>query len=485
MNLTLSCSGNAFCGSPTGLPTCLVGACGPSCAVPTLPGYLGLGVVNTDLAGRNLSAAVAASTGTAAECAAGCSANALCVGFFYRYSTGACTLKRSVGRARVASAGGAFFFRGDLSGYGSPIVDVDYPPTADLFATVASQAEATLSRCAGACGALPKLCTGFVFDATAVTCRGVRAAPSDAFSINASADTGLLLSFARLTPRPPLPPPLPPPPAPPPVPPPLPPPPPVPPSPPPRPPAVDGQVQVDSFGALISALASGTPGGVTRVVILNDLASQRGTRGRRLADPLSAVSAEVEVARPGEEIVIEGRSAGACYNDAAWRRFAVEAPPVRPGVSPASDGPCTTLDGKGLIRLLNITAQSVTLRNLVITGGSADIGGGGCVVLHDVERLIIENVVFRGCQAPAGVRSLPKPELSWRVRSEACCARQSASDWKHVPQTGRPLCSAPGRWRTLAASGGAACRADAADGSLPLIRVPRHQRWQGAMVFAH
>lgn len=390
-------------------------------------------------------------------CAKRCSDEPTCIAFRFSFTDGACALRRSMrGPAAPAAVGSAFFVRGAVAQHTGPIVDWAYDGAPVAFRT-ASTAAATLSQCAQACSAL-RACAGFVYLAATAECRGVRALTGGRNNTAAAAG-GLSLAFKKNQDQSPPPPSPPPPPVPPPRPPPS---PPQPPRPPPLPrspgppPGVNGTARVESLSALNDALSPSGGGGATggggggsaggaatatHIVLTADLdvnaasSSEGGSsseaaaaagatassdatgRGRLLADPAASPPPPppggITVYRPGEDIVIEGAEGrGPCFDAAAWRAAAADAgplspapqyPPPPPGAA-ASAGRCTKLDGRGAVRVANITARSLVLRNLEIvrglTAGGAD---GGCLLLT-VESLTVDNVVFRNCSSD-GVRS--------------------------------------------------------------------------------
>lgn len=464
-------SGSALCGTP--LPPCLVGACGPICGVPTAPGFTRLGTLNVDLALGSSSQqplAVTTAVASAAACGAACNSSAACVGFHYGFVSQRCTLRASAPRVPVPAASSAFYLRGGVAGFSGPDLGAAaFPDAAAVFAVDAAPGQATLSACAAACALLRGSCAGFAFDATALSCRGLRSlsgatAAGGGGNATSAAGDPMLLTFAAVlpdAPKPPPQPPSPPPPAPPPSPPPAPPPPPSPPPQPPSPVFAAGTIGVSSVGGLNSALTSGqgsgkvilitgnlggggrrggpafrrslaaaaadgragreddataTPAGIRRTTLLTG-----GTSASSAAASLPP-AAVVEAFRPQDDIVLAGDIAAPCFDiEAASAAAAAAAAALAAGDDPvngaapdatlqgaaASRSPCRVLSAAGLgTRVANLTARSITLRNLVVVGGqSATAPGGGCLLLRASAAVVLQNVLLVDCVATAaGVR---------------------------------------------------------------------------------
>lgn len=421
----LTCGGSDFCASA--LPSCLVGVCGSTCGVPNVTGYALLdSTFGVDYGGLNVS--FTSSVGTVDQCASSCNRTAACFAFFYDFRAQTCALKSSANAAsRVAAPGGGFFVKG-MPTFSSPSTSFVYPETSTLFST--RTARMTLTDCAQACIGLS--CPGIVFDASVPQCRGLtrldeRTAASSNVASGGGANTtsaSLLLSFERVVanaPRPPPPRPSPPKPSPPPVPPPLPPMPPSPPPSPPNPPAENGTIPVRTAAGFLAALMLDSSGS-SRIVLQTDITDddmlqaneagggqQQRRRRAKLADVGDA--SLVSVNRPGAALWLEGDSSGPCFNAGAALSVAGNTSSQTAAVlaSLASNpGRCRTLRTRGLGRLMTMTATSVTLKHLVIVGGSAQ-GPGGCLQLAGIQRLVIDNVVFYNCSSLASVRATPLP----------------------------------------------------------------------------
>lgn len=402
-NLTISCSGNAFCTSCAGnaacsaatynasLPLCLLGACGDGCGLPPLAS-LGFetGVGGSDFPGDVLATGGAnapAAPQSPAACAARCAAAPSCIGFGFNFSSGGCVLRSAVA-TRVPAPGAAFFFKAALrptvANFSGPAVSRSFDRATAFL--VGLDAGVTLAECADVCNAFG--CAGFVFNSTDSSCWGARATGTAALTAS-PATGGVVLAYSivrpappPLPPRPPQPPPRPSPPKPPPR-------PPSPPNPPPYPALEPGAVLISSVSALRNELKrTPAPGAPFHIFLAGDsfdlsddtAASATGDGSRR-----RLAAEEFYINRPNQDVVIEGAIRGACHNGAASA-----------ALGDAFTSPCTTLSGGRAVRIFSVIGRTVTIRNVALVGGNAvDNRAGGCLYVSG--RLNVSNAVFQDC----------------------------------------------------------------------------------------
>lgn len=163
--------------------------------------------------------------------------------------------------------------------------------------------------------------------------------------------------------------------------------PPAPPSPPPSPPsppAQTGSAVVSTAADLLTALTDTT---VSRFVLVRSVDLRGGSSSPSSPSPSGrrrlVTATELQVFRPGEDITIEG---AACSLAAAA------------GTANA----CVAVDGANAARVFNVTARSLTVRNLVLSNGYAGAEGGGCIFSPGVA-VVLDNVMLSGCYS-TGVR---------------------------------------------------------------------------------